>query len=92
MEYSGRGCIASTVKRKNTPVNTPLRRRVRLIHERSGLPIRETWSDNITGDYRFDWIDEAGTYSVVSYDHLHDYRAVVADNLTLANGGVELLP
>jgi hypothetical protein len=92
MEYSGRGFIAGTVTRKNTPVNTPLRRRVRLIHERSGLPIRETWSDAITGDYRFDWIDETGTYSVAAWDHLHGYRPEVADNLTLANGGVELLP
>ena len=91
MEYSGRGCIASTVKRKNTPTDTPLRRRVRLIHERSGLPIRETWSDPVTGNYRFEYIDEKETYTVVSYDNLHDYRAVVADNLTLANGGVELM-
>lgn len=92
MEYSGCGCIASTVMRKNMPANTPLRRRVRLIHERSGLPIRETWSDPVTGTYRFEYIDEKETYTVVSYDHLRNYRAVIADNLTLANGGVELMP
>lgn len=92
MEYSGCGFVASTVKVKHSPTNTPLRRRVRLINERSGLPIRETWSDPVTGAYRFEYIDEKETYTVVSYDHLHDYRAVVANNLTLANGGVELMP
>lgn len=92
MEYSGRGFIASTVELKHSPDNLPMRRRVRLFHERSGLFIRETWSDAATGNYRFDWIDEAEAYTVISYDYEHDYRAVVADNLTLANGGVEMMP
>lgn len=92
MEHSGRGFIASTVKVKGTPTNTPLHRLVVLMHERSKLPIGWTWSDPITGNYRFEYIDEKETYSVVSYDHLHTYRAEMADNLTLANGGVELMP
>ena len=90
--HGGRGIIRATVKQKNTPVNTPLRRRVDLIDERSRLVIRSTWSDTVTGIYAFSGIREDLVYTVVSYDLLHDKRAVIADNLTLANGGVELLP
>lgn len=82
MEFSGNGRIADTVKEKNTPVNTPLRRRVRLFRDIDGLMIRETWSDAATGAYSFQCIDERYTYSVVSYDHLGNYRAVIADHLT----------
>lgn len=90
--HGGRGVIRATVKQKNTPVNTPLRRRVDLIDERSRLVIRSTWSDPVTGIYAFSGIREDLVYTVVSYDLLHDKRAVIADNLTLANGGVELMP
>ena len=33
------------------------------------------------GDYRFEVIDPNQRYTVVSYDHKHLYRAVIADNL-----------
>lgn len=82
MEFSGNGFIAGTVKRDADPVDMPLRRRVRLHREVDGLMARETWSDATTGAYRFDGINEAYKYTVITYDHLHDYRAVVADNLT----------
>ncbi|AXY83364.1 hypothetical protein [Acidovorax phage ACPWH] len=80
--FAGRGFIAGTVKEKNTPSNVPLRRRVRLYRDRDGLLISETWSDRATGEYRFDEIDETERYTTVAYDHLHNYRAVLADNLT----------
>lgn len=89
--HGGRGVIRSTVKRKNTPADTPLRRRVDLIDERSRLTIRTTWSDAVTGNYEFRGVREDLVYSVVAWDHLHAYRAEMADNLTLANG-VELMP
>ena len=87
MEFSGKGFIAGTVKRDADPVDVPLRRRVRLHRDVDGLMVRETWSDAATGAYRFDDINEAYKYTVVTYDHLHDYRAVIADNIT-----PELLP
>lgn len=91
-EHAGRGLIAGSVKVKHLPVDTPVKRRVRLINERSGLFVRETWSDAVTGDYRFEWIDESATYTVISYDHTDAHRrAVVADGLNLANKGVELI-
>lgn len=82
MEFAGNGKVVGTVKEKNTPANTPLRRRVRLVREIDGLQIRETWSDAATGTYEFLQIDERHKYSVISYDHLGNYRAVIADNLT----------
>lgn len=82
MEFAGNGKVTGTVKEKNTPANTPLRRRVRLVREIDGLQIRETWSDASTGAYEFLQIDERHKYSVISYDHLANYRAVIADSLT----------
>ena len=92
VEFGGSGIIWGTVKEKNTPANTPLRRRVVLIDERSRMAIRETWSDAATGIYEFRGVKEGVKYTVLTYDHSGAYRAVVADNLTLANGGVELMP
>lgn len=77
----GWGVVTDTVKEKNTPVNTPLRRRVVLIDERSGMRIRETWSDALTGVYEFRGVKTGVPYTVLSYDHLHNYRATAADNL-----------
>ena len=83
--------LVGTVKEKHTPDNTPLRCRVRLIRERDGATVGETWSDAATGAYAFTNIDSAEAYTVIAHDHAHNYRAVVADNLTVAGGGVELV-
>lgn len=80
MADGGRGQIVGTVKEKSTPTNVPLRRKVRLFHELSGRFIRETWSDD-TGNYAFTGIDPTQRYTVVSYDYLQNYRAVIADNI-----------
>lgn len=77
----GLGSVYGTVKEKNTPANAPLRRRVVLIDERSRIAIRETWSDAATGNYEFKGVKQGVPYTVLSYDHLHNYRAVAADNL-----------
>ena len=87
----GIGRVTGTVATKGSP-NVPVWRKVRLIRDRDGLLIRELWSDPVTGEYDFRYVDEAQTFTVVTYDHLNNYRAVIADNLTLANGGVELMP
>jgi hypothetical protein len=82
MQYGGRGKVTGTVKEKALPANTPLNLRVRLISERDNALVREIWSDPVTGVYEFVDIDPTLTYTVLSYDHLRNYRAVVADNLT----------
>lgn len=74
--------VQGTVKEKSTPDNIPLRRRVQLYHQRSGRMIRELWSDEVTGAYSFDYIRGDAVYFVVAFDHLQNYRAVIADNIT----------
>ncbi|MBT2303982.1 hypothetical protein J7E70_26420 [Variovorax paradoxus] len=44
--------------------------------------MREMWSDPATGAYQFDYVDEMQKYTVIAFDHTHNERAVVADNLT----------
>ena len=78
----GVGRVYGTVARKELPANTPLKRRVRLVRERDGLVIREAWSDPTTGAYDFRYVDELQTWTVIAYDYEHNYRAVVADNIT----------
>lgn len=80
--YGGTGRVRGTVKEKNTPVNTPLQRRTRLVREVDGQMLREQWSDATTGAYDFQDVPLGEKYTVISYDYAHNYRAVVADNLT----------
>lgn len=88
---AARGRIVGTVKRKDTPDNVPLSRRVRLYRDRDGMLIAETWSD-AAGNYQFDYIEENESYTAIAHDHTYFYRAVAADNLSLANGTLELIP
>ena len=81
-EDGGAGYIVGTVKEKNTPANTPLKRRVVLLSMPGSRAIRETWSDPDTGAYEFTGVATDRVYTVVSYDHTGIYRGVVADNLT----------
>jgi hypothetical protein len=77
--YGGTGMIIGTAK--NTP-NTPVFRRIQLIHDATKSIIRETWSDPVTGGYVFENISRDATYTVISYDHTDAYRAVIADKQT----------
>lgn len=88
----GNGRVRGTVKEKHTPANVPVFRRVRLIRERDGYVLREQWSDPATGAYDFQWVNENYRYTVLSYDHTENYQATANDNLTIANGKVELMP
>ncbi len=77
--HGGIGIIYGTVKEKNTPANTPLRRRVLLVDERSQTTIRETWSDAATGNYEFRGVRQDLKYTVLAFDHTGAYRATVGD-------------
>lgn len=76
----GGGKITGTTKVKGSP-DVAVGRRVRLIRERDGICIREAWSDPITGAYQFLNINPAVVYTVITYDHTKNYRAVIADGL-----------
>lgn len=78
--FSGVGRIAGTVKEKGTP-NAPVYRRVRLLHERTGLLVDEVWSDAVSGAYSFDYVQQEETYTVISYDHTLNFSAVAADRI-----------
>lgn len=82
VHFGGNGQITGTVKEKGRPdqPHSPLVRRVQLISENARVLVAETWSD-ATGAYRFLSVDPAQRYTVLSYDHPHMYRAVIADNL-----------
>lgn len=82
--FGGTGSVQGTVKEKNTPANTPLRRRVVLIDQGTRLTIRETWSAAATGAYEFPQVSLDASYTVLSYDHTGTYRAVIADNIRAA--------
>ncbi|QNK69187.1 hypothetical protein [Variovorax sp. PAMC26660] len=75
----------------SVPNNKPYSCRVRLIRETDGLQMRELWS-GADGGYDFTYVDELQSYTVLAQYLNHGKRAVLADGLTLANGGVELMP
>jgi hypothetical protein len=79
--WSGKGQIAGTTKIKGTP-DVPVSRRVRLFDLKTGILVRETWSDPATGVYEFVDIDPAREYLVVAHDHTRTYNAAVADLVT----------
>lgn len=78
----GRGLITDTVKTKATPANIPTHCKVRLVRDIDGKVLRETWTDPVTGVYRFDYFDETFTYTVIAIHPLGSFRAVIADRLT----------
>ena len=80
--FGGNGRVQGTVKESKSPSNVPLRRRVQLIDESTRMLVREVWSDGGTGAYDFNDVDANAKFTVITYDHLHNYRAVIADNIT----------
>lgn len=80
-DYGGRGRVSGTVKIKGTP-DYAVRRRVVLLRDIDAVCVGETWSDPLTGAYQFDSLDLTQRYTALAYDYEHNYRAVVADNLT----------
>ena len=67
------GPITGTTKNAGTPSNTPVRRRVRLHDQATGLPVRDVWSDATTGAYVFDRLAQ-GIYETRAYDHTGLYN------------------
>lgn len=78
-EDGGKFKIIGTTKITGTPA-TPVRVRVSLHSMLSGRLIRSQWSDPLTGAYSFLNISN-GSFYVVAFDHLKNYRAVIADQL-----------
>ena len=82
---SDTGFVTGTVRERpvggGTGSEVPVRRRVRLYDERSGNCLGETWSDIMTGVYRFEYVDVERIYTVLSYDHNGVFSAEVASGV-----------
>ena len=81
VEHGGPGTIYGTTKTKGTP-NLPTKARVVLLHQRSKLPVRETWSDPATGAFAFAGIDTAQQFLTLAEDAAGNFRPVAANLLT----------
>ena len=81
VEVGGPGAIYGTTKTKGTP-NQPAKARVVLLHQRSKLPVRETWSDPITGAFAFTSIDVNQQFLTLAEDAAGNFRPVAANRLT----------
>ena len=81
VEHGGPGTIYGTTKTKGTP-NQPTHARVVLLHQRSKLPVRETWSDPVTGNFAFTDIDTTQQFLTLAEDAAGNFRPVAANRLT----------
>ena len=81
VEHGGPGTIYGTTKTKGTP-NQPTKARVVLLHQRSKLPVRETWSDPVTGAFAFTGIDTTQQFLTLAEDAAGNFRPVAANRLT----------
>lgn len=81
IEHGGPGTIYGTTKTKGTP-NAPAHARVVLLHQRSKLPVRETWSDPVTGAFAFTSIDVNQQFLTLAEDAAGNFRPVAANRIT----------
>lgn len=81
VEFGGPGTIYGTTKTKGAP-NVPTKARVVLHHQRSKLPVRETWSDPVTGYFEFRGVDTAQQFLALAEDAAGNFRPVAANRLT----------
>lgn len=77
--HGGNFSVSGTTKILASPT-TPTSVKVCLHDQLSGLLVRSQWSKSNTGQYSFTNIRN-GTFYVVAFDHLKNYRAVIADQL-----------
>ena len=82
IEHGGQGTVYGTTKTKGSPANTPTKARVVLLHQRSKLPVRETWSDPVTGAFAFTGIDTTQQFLTLAEDAAGNFRPVAANRLT----------
>ena len=82
VEHGGPGTIYGTTKTKGSPANLPTKARVVLLHQRSKVPVREVWSDPVTGYFEFKGIDTAQQFIVLAEDADGNFRPLAANRLT----------
>lgn len=80
IHWGGKGTIYGYTKAKGTPP-VPVRSRVVLLHQRSKQPVRETWSDPLTGEFWFHGINTSEQYLTLAEDAAGNFRPVAANRL-----------
>lgn len=80
-EFGGSGRIFGTTKTKASPSNLPTKARVVLLHQRSKVLVRATWSDPVTGAFAFDGLDVQQEFIALAEDAAGNFRAVAAQRL-----------
>lgn len=75
------GAIYGTVQAQQGELLQHVWRRVCLFIQRDGAFVAQTWSDKVTGAYRFEYLDAAETYFVIAFDHTGAHQPAVADSL-----------
>lgn len=80
-EFGGTGRIFGTTKTKASPSNLPTKARVVLLHQRSKVLVRATWSDPVTGAFAFDGLDVQQEFIALAEDAAGNFRAVAAQRL-----------
>lgn len=80
LQFFGAGQVSGTTANVGTPSNLPVRRRVRVHRQDSGRPLREVWSDRITGAYEFKELPLA-TLFVLAFDHTGEFGGVIETDI-----------
>lgn len=80
--WGGAGQIAGTTKVTALPDNVPVRRRVRLHDQKTGILVQEVWSDAATGAYLFRRLRMGLKYYVTAFDHTGAYGGVIETDIT----------
>lgn len=81
LEFGGAGRVYGTTEVKGSPANAPRKARVRLVRDRDGLLVRETWSDPDTGAFAFTGLDTTQKFTALASDSLGEFRPIAADRL-----------
>jgi hypothetical protein len=80
-EYTGDFKIVGIVNVDDDP-DYPVARRVRLYTQDNGRFVAETWSQEGTGFYIFDYIRGDRKYYITAEDYNHVFNAVINDNVS----------
>lgn len=83
VEFGGQGRIWGTNEIQiSESQKVPTGGRVVLLHQRSKLPVRETWANPVTGAWAFEGLDTAQDFIALAEDLAGNYRPVAANRLT----------
>lgn len=82
LRFGGDGQISGIITEAENDSKIPISRKVRLYEEKTSRIMGETWSDMITGEYKFTNLDEKLKYTVITMDYENRYNAEIQDNIT----------